>query len=372
MEVRWIQRFRLLIIALILSGSLNIVFLFILIFSQEGAAPVLLPTARTFQTQESAPANYKNYLTSASKLSFAELVAFLTNRDLVEEGLTQRDLALASLVAFHDFHLEKALSFLPHQTRQVVLPTAQSIDLYLGLDDEQFDAIIRFAYREKWPLTPKGLFQALQKRGLLGSDESLRSAFCSTAEFRALQQFFQKTAPQSCETLLSLVCEGPWSLLDQFVKQQAQVLDFSVDRRRNLLLSYMSHNSSAAAQLFLQTDFVFARQKLEDNAVLILLSCLKEKGSETEKFCKELLSAPRTDLVWKAASERLCALTGESPSQPSLPVAPSAPRQQHIVKDGENLWKIARQYKVKVEELVKVNELEKDQLYPGMILFIPL
>lgn len=367
MDVCWIKRFRLLVVALILSCALNIGLLFAFIFP---ADKILLPQVRTGQIQDPIQSTYKNFLVSSSKLSFAELVAFLTNRELVEEGLTQRDLALAALVAFHDFHLEKALSSSPDQTRQVVFSPDQTIELYPGLDDEQFDAIIRFAYREKWPLTPKGLFQVLKKRGLPLSDESLKNAFFSTPEFRSLQQLFQKSMLQSPENLLSLICEGPWSLLDQFVKEQSQVLDLSADRRRNLLLSYLSQGSSVAAQILLQTDFVFARQKMEDSSIAVLLSLLKEKTPEAERFCRELLIAPRTDLIWKAASERLYVLTGQE--IPQLPQsAPNAPRQQHIVKDGENLWKIARQYKVRVDDLVKVNELEKDQLRPGMILFVP-
>ncbi|MDE3048042.1 MAG: LysM peptidoglycan-binding domain-containing protein, partial [Verrucomicrobiota bacterium] len=35
------------------------------------------------------------------------------------------------------------------------------------------------------------------------------------------------------------------------------------------------------------------------------------------------------------------------------------------------LWKISRQYKVKVDELVRINGLEKDSLYPGMTLKLP-
>jgi LysM repeat protein len=45
--------------------------------------------------------------------------------------------------------------------------------------------------------------------------------------------------------------------------------------------------------------------------------------------------------------------------------------REHIVQEGESLWKISRQYKVKVEDLVQHNGLEKDRLLPGMVLMIP-
>jgi LysM repeat protein len=43
----------------------------------------------------------------------------------------------------------------------------------------------------------------------------------------------------------------------------------------------------------------------------------------------------------------------------------------HTVQDGESLWKISRQYKVKVEDIVKLNDIQKDRVYPGMTIKIP-
>ena len=43
----------------------------------------------------------------------------------------------------------------------------------------------------------------------------------------------------------------------------------------------------------------------------------------------------------------------------------------HTVAEGESLWKIARQYKAKVDEIVLLNGIDKDKLYPGMTLKIP-
>jgi LysM repeat protein len=57
-------------------------------------------------------------------------------------------------------------------------------------------------------------------------------------------------------------------------------------------------------------------------------------------------------------------------AEPAAPTGRAAYRQ-HVVKEGESLWKIARLYKAKVDEIVKLNELEKDKLYPGMTLQIP-
>jgi hypothetical protein len=381
MEENWVRKFRVLVTALILSCSLNIgLVLTFVFFKSEDQQTAFVPISS--ERQEKIEASYKHYLLSMKGLSFAELVAFLTNRELIEEGLAQRDLALACLVSFHEFNLAKALSSPPAQVREIALSSDQKISLYPGLDDEQFDAIIRFAYQEKWPLTAKGLFQLLKKKNGFECEESLIHSFFTSAEFRALELLFQKTqSAQAPKDLLALALDGSWDSLKELAS--CQVFDLSIDKRRQFLLNSIAQKSSIAAELLLKTDFSFARQKLDDATLLQLISLLKEKTPLAEKFCVELLSAPRTDLIWQAASLCLYAFSNEAPPQsielkesltrfaPSLaPIssAPSKSSKEHVVKEGENLWKIAKQYKMKVDELVKLNELEKDQLRPGMVL----
>ena len=96
-------------------------------------------------------------ISQMSRLTFRELVSYLTNRTLVEEGYSKRDLAVAALTAYHYFNIEKALSGKPEQIRIQRLSDEQTIELYPSLTEAQFEAIIRFAYQEKWPLTAKGL-----------------------------------------------------------------------------------------------------------------------------------------------------------------------------------------------------------------------
>jgi hypothetical protein len=272
------------------------------------------------------------------------------------------------------------------------------------LSDEQFQAIIRYAYQEKWPLTAKGLFSLLQK-WKTPREESLEAAFFMTPEFYSLQILFQKTeALQDPSTLLKLACEGNWDLLERFSREQSQMLDLSVEKRRRLLLSYLALHSPTAAHLLLRTDYLFALKRLDDKGILDLLGLLQEKTEESERFCIELLRSPRNDTIWQRAASCLYVYAKETPPNPLdpkqalarfAPLAPGTPPvpialvpkpevkaapksvaplpqiRNHIVKEGESLWKIARQYKVKVDELVKVNELEKECLQPGMTLRIP-
>ncbi len=380
------KKFRLLAIALIFSGALNIGFLAAFAYFMLKDATPSLAIARPHKKGPEISTNGQ-LVGTMSHLTFRELVSFLTNRELIEEGYTKRDLAVASLVAFHHFNLEKALAAPPAQVRVLSLPGDQKIEIFPGLTEDQFQAIIRFAYQEKWPLTAKGLFCLLQKWET-PRDESLEQAFMLTPEFYAVQLLFQKTeAPQEPSLLLSLLSEGNWDLLDQFAHDQAQTLDFSNDQRRRFLLSYLSLHSSTAAQLLLRTDFLYALKRLEDRGILDLLTLLKRQSEEGTRFCLELLRSSRSDAIWQAAALTLYTYAGEMPTAPIDPKAvlarfaptpaaapspePIVPGRFHVVKDGESLWKISRQYKVKVDDLVKLNGLEKDSLFPGMTLKLP-
>ena len=226
---RGFKKMRVLTIALVFSGALNIGLIATGIFTQcrdDASHLSIRPVAKDKAHLETS---VERYFGQMDKRSFHELVSFLTNRDPVDEGYLKRDLALAALVAFHHFHLEKSLAGSPLQRRMLFFGDGSQIEVFPGLSDEHFEAILRFAYEEKWPLTTEGLFKLL-KKGQGEKDESLAQAFLVTPEFHALQVLFQKTeAPQLAPSLLALVFEGPWELLDQFAKQQAQLLDLSVE-----------------------------------------------------------------------------------------------------------------------------------------------
>jgi hypothetical protein len=388
MEDNWVKKFRVLTFSLIFSGALNIGLMAALIVKQDLPMGLEKSSKKTVEHRIGSVA----VLQTLSKQSFKELVTQLTNRELIEEGYSQRDLALSALVGFHYFNIEKALSTTELQKRLVALDDHRSIELFPGLSDEQFDAVIRFAYQEKWPLTSKGLFALLQKLPA-PQDETLVQAFAVTPEFYALQALFRKSeAPQEPGVLLSLVTEGSWELLDRFAKEQSQLLDLSPEKRRRLLLSYLAHHSPTAAHLLLKTDFAFVTKRLDDRGILDFVSLLATKTEEGEKFCVSLLQSPRGDAVWRAAVEKLYAFAGEPLPEPFdvrtaaarfAPVSTAKPATEapkpvskaalriHTVKEGDSLWKIARQYKVKVDDVVNLNGIQNNKLVPGMKLQIP-
>lgn len=388
---RWMRKFRILTLSLIFSGALNIAFL-ALFFSRtiqerRQAFSYRIP----MESLRHAEQTLKNcdLLESYSLLSFRELASLLTNLEFVEEGYRKRDLALSSLVTKHHFHLEKALGGPPLQKREVETPSQGSFKLFPGLTDEQFEAVIRFAYLEKWPLQAEGLFQCM-KRSPQPMDQSLKEAFVFTQEFDALFRLFQKNeSTDRKEDLIDLVCDGSWDLLSGFVREQSQMLDLSDERRRRLLLSYLALHSPAAARLLLQTDFDFALKKLNDQGVSDLLTCVKGCDALLRSFCVALLESPRSDGVWQQSAQLLSCLEGIegertitrkdaldrfSGSSESFSKQVSSADQaiRHIVQEGESLWKIARLYKVKVDDLISQNNIEQDSiLRPGAVLEIP-
>ena len=384
---RWIRKFRILTVCLIFSVAINIGALAIgvayLVQDQNEALSYPPPALRMAAAAEET--TNQKLLLHYDRLSFRELAALLTNADFVEEGYRKRDLALSALVSKHFFHLEKALGAIPAQQR-IFEAKGVSFSLFPGLTDDQFQAIIRFAYLEKWPLTGQGLFALLQK-SKQPRDASLVQAFSLTPEFYALSALFQKNQPQA--ELVALACEGTWPMLEGLLLEQSQMLDLSVEKRRRLLLSYLAFQSPAAASLLIQTDFDFALKRLEDKGILdLLLSLEKADAPPLRAFCLELLKSPRSDAIWHKSAELLYRAEGEGLPEPfersaalarfglaeAKPLPPAVvpqPKRHHTVQEGETLWKIARQYKVTVDRIVHLNGLEKETIRTGMILQIP-
>lgn len=405
---------------LFVSGSLNIfllVFTIYWIIRERPPAPYYeLKPANKKEQQAPLAIDRSNaeVLRSLRGLPLEQLVAKLGDTQLVENGYTQRDLALACMVSLQHFDLNRALLGLkpPEQQRSLVYGrNAQGkpieIVVYPGLSDEHFQAIIRYANTEKWPLTSRGLF-LLVKRNLIKEEKpeaSLVDSFFLTPEFLTVEMLFNRSSiAVERPELLKLLSEGNWVLLTTFFEQQRITQDFSPARRQKFLLDYIEHGSRNAAYLLLRSDGEFAARKLDDRHVLLLLRLLQIKTPEAEQFSINQLASPRSNAVWKMAAKRLYQYSGEVPPanyqhQAALerfvrqktvplhtekvvatvvvppgkpkPVKISTPQSTYIVQDGDSLWKISRKFKVDIEKLKKTNKLTTDRLKTGMALKIP-
>lgn len=432
-HMKYIRR---LIIVLTASGVINILFISFMIywFVKETPPAPYFEQKPALKEEQQVPlavaAGNAELIHYFRSLSFAQLIEKLSNRQLIENGYTQRDIALACLATFHNFDLPRALLGhpLPEQQRLITYGMLKSgkpatLTVYPALSDTQFAAIIDFAETERWPITAKGLFWQL-KRQNENVDPSLRDAFYMTPEFLAVELLLNRAdAAVPREEILKLLSEGTWVMLTDFSAQQKAVQDLSPARRQRFLIGYIDLKSKSAASIFLKVDNEFALKKLDDKHVTALLHLLPEKTPESEKYAIDLLTNPRSDMVWKTAAALLYQYAGETvpdkyihhmalkrfsagksiiemPSDkpmvvqkttavkpvasrtemPKRVIAAAAPPKQaqavrkdrfYIVQEGDTLWKVSKRFNVHIDALRSYNRLKTDTLKPGTQLRIP-
>lgn len=436
-----IRHIRRLIVFLVVSGSLNIILvslLFYLYFNERPPTPYFeskpVDIAQE-RTNLSAVHSDSKVISYFRRMPLQWLISRLNNTQLVENGFTQRDLALASLIAFHSFDVERAFAGLapPSQRRTIIYGTYRDgrpaeLVVYPGLSDAYFDAAVSFATTERWPLTSRGLFLALQREEREDYDMSLQDAFFMTQEFAAFGMLFNRSdvAVEKGE-LLRMMLEANWDIVSNFARQQKASHDLSPERRKALLLELVKGRSKAAARLLLKTDGPYAARMLNDAQVIALLELLDGKSVEGEAFALAMLESPRSDAVRKLAATRLYEYAGERlpegythqgavarfirKDQPPAKAAPAMPRtaplaeaksippprnaaldvpspvrkpvaltpapapskkdRYYTVQEGDSLWKIARRFGVDIDTLRHSNRLDSDVLRPGKMLKIP-
>ncbi|MGE5196503.1 MAG: LysM peptidoglycan-binding domain-containing protein [Anaerolineae bacterium] len=411
-DSQWMRRARILTQALIVSGALNIGFFatFVYIVLKEKQAPVALERKPFEMAHPPNPVLLTNdrFLSAYSLLPFQELFLRLENKELLEEGYMKRDLALACLVAFHHFNLERALGGLALQQRQLFFTSPLTkeiveISTFPGLSDYQYQAIIQYGRMEKWPLTSKGLFLQIKKAEQI-PDPTLLEAFYLSPEVHAVATLFARSGFSIEKGLFAkMLAEGEWKMLEDFFSRQRQLQDLSQEKRRCFLLDFIHAGSKTAAKLLIETDREFALKRLSDAEVLNLLALCTEKNLLVETFAKQLVLSPRSDAVLKKAAQVLYLFSNEplpdpydhqtallrfvpeaSHSKKSLQasflplkdVAPSSSRESgfkrtHIVQEGDSLWKIAHMYHVSIESIMRLNNLESEKLRRGSKLEIP-
>lgn len=310
---------------LLISGMLNIVFVVLIFYwaiSENPPTPYFELKPANKQEQQAPLAidhSDSEVIRYFRRMPLQWLISRLNNTQLVENGYTQRDLALASLVSFHYFDLDRAFSGLtpPEEKRLIVYGKFRDgrpaeLVVYPGLSDKHFEAIRNFATTERWPLTSRGLFLALQKEEKEEYDPYLLDAFLMTSDFAAVEMLFSRNEVSiEKEELLKVLLEGNWTQLSDFVEKQRISQDLSQARRQSFLLDYACNQSKAATQLMLKTDGAFAARKLDDPQVLMLLQLADEKSPQSEQFALTLLTSPRSNAVWKLAAERLYEYAGE-------------------------------------------------------------
>lgn len=427
--------------ALVTSSVLNFILLSVLCYNWMSERPpipyyTLKPQEETHQ-HISAADNQTNVqmIQQFRNMSIEQLAAKLSNTQTVENGFTQRDLALACLVSFHHFNFSKAILGLPPSSPRKIALGQEEVIVYSGLTDQHYEAIIHFANTERWPFTTKGLFLLLQKPEYR-QDVSLEETFLLTQEFLAVETLFNRSKmPVERKELLKMLVDGDWQILLAFAEQQRASQDLSPMQRQKFLLNYLTTKKSAtAAYLLLKNDLEFVSKRLDDPTILLLFQIVKEKTPEAEKFAVEMLTSQRSDAVRYQAAVALYGFANEtvppkltqdvalarfapkkaiaattktqkapekkvnavaSPSKKILvakppkqekkaaqkvaatkppmkiPAKPAKKESLYVVQEGDSLWKISKRFNVDVEVLKKHNKLNSNNLKPGSSLKIP-
>lgn len=372
-------------------------------------------------------------IASLKTFPFYQLIAKLNSGRLIEDGYSERDLVLGTMVSTHHFDIQRALAPEVKLPQKRLLkwknPSTGGWDyltVYPGLTNQQFEVISSFAKTEKWPMTSHGLFLLLQQqKAEQNIDPSAVEAFVLSPEFLSVELLFSRqSVPIHKQRLLEGVLEGSWDTLRQFVEQQRQVNDLSDARRQKFLLDYVKQGSQTAAYLLLEIEGDFAIKKLDDAQIIALLQLLSSKTPESERFALAALTSPRNSSIWQQASLRLYEYAGEpipkdwnyqtslkrfAPDRVIAQVSTSEVKQQavkstqkaesisvvkdqvkpaaaptvaskpkekpkdrlYIVQEGDSLWKISRRFGVEMEVLKKRNHLQSNAIKPGTVLKIP-
>lgn len=395
---RKLKQTRRLVQVLLFSGGLNILLLTLVIhnFFTERLTPPVLEQRPIYQNShevtQSIEWTNRDAIITFKSLSYEQLLSKLEDSRLVENGYSQRDLALSILTTFYHFDLNRAIKGFKDslQKRLITYGTLRNgkpaqLVVYPSLNDRHFNAIIEFSRTEKWPQTSQGLYLILRKKGI--EDTTLTDAFFLTPEFTAVETLFQRSSTQVQKNeLLNVIKEGTWHLLSRFTEEQKSAQNLSADNRQHFLLEYIKLRSKASAYLLLKTDGVFAAKKLDDETVLTILNLIDKRTLEAEKFALDLVASPRSDAIWHMAANRLYEYVGEPKPEKSLhhralirfssvhqPVlSPNLSIERtYVVQDGDNLWKIARRFQIDVDTIRLHNKIEGDSLHPGNILKIP-
>lgn len=307
-----------------------------------------------------------------------------------------------------------------------------SLPICFGLTDLHFEVLIDFAKKEEFPFTSEGLFALLMKKN---DSKLSATFFLVPEFWTVEHLFSRAKTPPNQPELLKLLLEGDWIKLSAFSEEQRHINDTSDTRRISFLLEYVRANSSQACLLLLKNEEISWLRKLSDDDVIAILKNMPVSLPESESFAKEMLESPRSSKVWQQAASFLYSKMGESFSanvplgeilarfgsnkeksspQKTDPLLSRLPIKQkktvsnehnpkklteisslnsqkltkktisikqvskavsrenlYTVQEGDSLWKIACRFKVKVDDIKKLNNLESNNLKPGLILKLP-
>jgi hypothetical protein len=321
------------------------------------------------------------------------LFPLLQDKAEISDGYLARDCALAILFSFYHLDVERALDGLSLQKRRLALPAQESIILFAALGDSDYEKIVHFIEKERFPFTPEGLFLLLQKTP---QDASLALAFMRTEEYTEAKMCLTRNSKIAPELAHELILHGSWQEIAKLATYKMAPDVAHRLARRSYIAQLAAKKPELATEALVLADLPFALQSLHDEQILFILPRLKDRPDIAKQFACALLQRPRSDRVWKAAAETFCALEKLPPEyadrkklldylrgqtkEVKKPVKKSPPKPTsikkqssvfHVVQKGDSLWSIAKKYSISIDQLRAANRLRSDSLKPGTKLLIP-
>lgn len=359
------KRSRPLVHALIISVALNLGLLatFITFIIKEKKVETLLQ-AKTASKRVGKRASLSQsngaVLEAFEKLSFAELIQLLRNEEVLEQGYRKRDLALSCLVAYHHFDLQRALPGMEFQKRAFSYSKPEkNIELFPGLDEERFQVIHYFARAEMWPLTSEGLYEEMKHRRE-NIPSSLMEAFFLSKEFFAIERAFSRLPfVFKRETLLSLLLEGSWKLIERTVAETVSHPTGEIQNIGQFLSGF--ENSKLAGYLLVALDPDHPYLRFSDEKLESFIGLLDQQTAEVELFLNRIATSARSDHIRELAKARIQSWVKE--------VRISS--QEYVVQKGDSLWGVSRHFDISMDKIREANQLQSDVLTPGQRLQIP-
>lgn len=346
---RWQRPLRFLSAGFIVSLSLNIFLIGYVAYLKLENQNFSLPDFPFAQKNEKSDVHLTNnqIYQEFHQLRTEDLSKQLRDERWADDGIQVRDIALGVLVRERFFDIEKVLGKVP--TSREVTFNMTRLPLFSGLSAMQYEALASFGEREKWPMTPQGMFIVLQK--LTEANPSLEEAFMLTEPFQKVAKLLPKAESRR---VLELVLQGDW-----------QMLTIEASSGTELLVRYLEGGSSKSAGLLLAYYPNYAVKKLNDEQALKLLQLSKERSSAMAKYALSLMSSQRSNEVKTLAMQKLSAMSEKVAML-------TKPEGEYVVQSGDNLWKIAKKLNVTLESLKTKNRLgDEAVLQPGSVLVVP-
>jgi len=367
LEEKTQKRSSVLVHALIISAALNLglIATFITFILKERRVETLLHPEKASTRVGSysyLPPKNADVMAAYAKTPFASLVAELENDTLLEQGFRGRDLALAALVSYYYFDVERALPGIPLSKRPFFFSDQhEAVDLIAGLDFEKFQAIRYFAQYELWPFTSEGLFKTMQSQKE-SIPPSLKEAFCMSKEFFTIERAFSRLPYVfTRDTLLHLLLDGQWELLQQTAETLHRHPHGEFEHIGPFLAGLKASKLAAYLLIALDPDYpylTFSHEELEH-----FISKLDEQTEEATAFLERVASSLRPDDLKEKAAMQIRHFGKE--------VILRSPSEEYIIQKGDSLWSLSQQFGVSIEDLRVENQLESDLLTPGKVLKIP-